>query len=205
MLILLVDDHALFREGVEMLLQRLDPTFHVAHAPTLQAAQAHLAHAPLPDLVLTDLQLPGQRGLDALVAIRSAGDGLPTAVLAGSEDPLLIRGAIDHGAMGYIPKSVDSRELAKALDTIVRGGVYLPSMALSTEQVGRQSPAVNFTARQREVLRMLVQGHPNKTIARLLDISEATVKTHVAAVLAELGVHSRTQAVYALARLGIVP
>lgn len=199
--ILLIDDHVLFREGMELVLQRIDPAIRVDHASSVDAGVRRLVQEPL-DLVLTDLNFPGVHGIDALRRVRAANDEVPAVVLAGSEDPALVRSAIEHGAMGYVPKSSDSREVARALALILRGGVYLPPVALSTAR-GRAPPSPALTPRQRDVLLKLIQGKPNKVIARELEISDATVKTHVAALLQALDVDNRTQVVYTVARLGI--
>ncbi|NDY93332.1 response regulator [Ideonella livida] len=201
MKILLIDDHSLFREGLELLLQRLDPRMQVVHAATLEAGLAHLQATSPPDLVCTDLNLPGVSGLTALVRVHEVAPDVPVVVLAGGEDPAVVRQAIEQGALGYIPKSHDSVDLSKALAQVLQGGVYLPALALASEYQEEQQP--NFTPRQREVLLRLVQGKSNKTIARELGISDTTVKTHVAVVLQVLGVHSRAQAVYAVARMGL--
>lgn len=203
--VLLVDDHALFREGMELVLQRLDPAVCVSHAGHVDLGVARLRDAPAPNLVLADLHMPGMRGIDALLRLREANDEVPVVVLAGSEDAQLVRQAIDSGAMGYIPKSTDSREVARALALILRGGVYLPAVALSTGPTAAwpQRQPVHLTPRQREVLLRLVQGKANKVIARELGISDTTVKSHVTALLQALDVSNRTQAVYAVARLGM--
>lgn len=197
--ILLIDDHALFREGLELVLQRLDPDIVARHAATLEAGLAQLQASPTPDLVLTDLNLPNVQGLSALLRVREAAEDIPVVVLAGSEEPGLVRKTIELGAMGYIPKSSDSAELARALTQILRGGVYLPALALATEQ--RDAPMPTFTPRQQEVLLRLVQGKSNKAIARELGISDTTVKSHVTVLLHGLGAGSRAQAVYRVAQL----
>lgn len=199
--ILLIDDHVLFREGMELVLQRIYPEVRVGHASNVDAGVRRLLQEP-PDLVLTDLNFPGVQGIEALVRVRTANDAVPAVVLAGSEEPAVVRSAIDLGAMGYIPKSSDSGEVSRALRLTLRGGVYLPPVALATDRTrAAQGPAL--TPRQREVLLKLIQGKPNKVIARELEISDATVKTHVAALLQALEVDNRTQAVYAVARLGV--
>lgn len=203
--ILHVDDHALFREGMELVLQRINPSTHVLHAGSVAAGVQRLAQLPAPQLVLTDLNLPGMQGIDALLRLREVNEEVPVVVLAASEDPIQVRSAIDHGASGYIPKTSESREVARALQLILRGGVYLPAVAMSTQHgaAHARQPDIHMTPRQREVLLALVRGMPNKVIARELGISDATVKSHVAALFAALDVHNRTQAVYAIAQLGI--
>lgn len=197
--ILLIDDHSLFREGLELVLQRLDPAIVAMHAATLQDGLDQLKAPQPPDLVLTDLNLPGVQGMTSLLRLRETRDDIPVVVLAGSEEPSVVRKTIDLGAMGYIPKSSDSAELARALTQILRGGVYLPALALATEQ--RDAPMPTFTPRQQEVLLRLVQGKSNKAIARELGISDTTVKSHVTVLLQGLGAGNRAQAVYRVAQL----
>lgn len=203
--ILLVDDHSLFREGMELVLLRLDPTVAARHASRPAEGVAEIRRIPPPALVLCDLNLPGVSGVEMLLMLREANHEVPVVVLAGSEDPALVRLVIEQGAMGYIPKSCEPAEFERALEVILSGGVYLPSVAMSLEPAGRRSGmlASQFTARQIDVLRGLVQGMPNKVIARELGISDSTVKTHVTAVMQILQVHTRTQAVYAVAKYGL--
>jgi DNA-binding NarL/FixJ family response regulator len=199
--ILHIDDHQLFCEGMALLLRRIDPEVRVRAVYTLETGLEALAAPALPDLILTDLMLPGVRGLQALSRLRQSDANVPVVVLAASEDPVQIRSAIDLGAMGYIPKSSSSQQVAQALKLILRGGVYLPLVAHAAPG-GVITPPL-FSPRQKEVLQGIVQGKPNKVIARDLGISETTVKTHVGIVLELLAVHNRTQALYALAKMGV--
>ena len=209
--VLLVDDHALFREGLKFLLRELDSSLVVDEAGDCAAALER-ASARGYDLVLLDLNLPGLRGMDALAALRNAVPGAPTVVLSGEDNPQLVREAIKAGAMGFIPKSSTREVLIQALRLVFAGGVYLPPAALDTHTVaaplpapGGESPAarLGLTPRQMDVLRCVIQGKPNKSIARELDISEGTVKAHLSAVMQSLGARNRTEAVYAAAKLGL--
>ena len=211
--VLVVDDHALFREGLKFLLRELDASLAVDEAGDCAAALERAA-AHRYDLVLLDLNLPGLRGMDALAALRSAIPGAPTVVLSGEDSPELVRSAIRAGAMGFIPKSSTREVLIQALRLVFAGGVYLPPAALDTHTAAAPLAAyaaggppdaarLGLTPRQMDVLRCVIQGKPNKSIARELDISEGTVKAHLSAVMQALGARNRTEAVYAAAKLGL--
>ncbi|HET7868261.1 MAG TPA: response regulator transcription factor [Burkholderiaceae bacterium] len=204
MKVLLVDDHTLFREGLNLLLKSLSSGVVVREAGSLERARQVLEEDGPFDMVLLDLQLPGVSRLGALHWIRKLDGDLPVVVLTGSEDPEIIHDAIESGAMGFIKKSVDSEEMMQALQQVLSGGVYLPPVCLGVRNDRPQVSASRFgiSPRQAEVLQMLAQGKSNKLIARELGISDTTVKSHVKAVFDALDVHSRTQAVFVLARLG---
>jgi DNA-binding NarL/FixJ family response regulator len=207
--ILIVDDHALFRQGLRFLLRDLDAELEIAEAGDCTQAIA-LAAEPF-NLVLLDLHMPGIAGLQALEAVRQAFESSRIVVLSGEEDPRQVRKAIEGGAAGFIPKSSKPEVLLSALRLVLSDGVYLPKVAL--ERVD-EPPADNAGAagerlretlseRQLDVLRKAVQGKANKVIARELGISEGTVKAHLSAAFRALGVHNRTEAVYAAARSGL--
>ena len=211
MRILVVDDHALFREGLKFLLRDLDDELNISEAADCQ--QAAGLHGEGFDLILLDLHMPGIAGLDALEAVRAAFEATRIVVLSGEEDPRQVRRAIDSGAAGFVPKSSTPEVLLNALRLILGGGIYLPPMALrglpDTQESGavinvsRERIAEALSGRQLDVLNHAVQGKPNKVIARQLGISEATVKAHLSAAFRVLNVHNRTEAVYAAARLGL--
>jgi two-component system, NarL family, nitrate/nitrite response regulator NarL len=205
MKVLLVDDHALFREGLKLLLKSLHSDLVVAQAGSLEQARREIEDGGPFDLVLLDLHLPGYRRLDALHWMRQFDADLPVVVLSGSEDASVVRGAVEAGAMGFIQKSVDPQAMLQALEQIVAGGVYLPPVCLTSPAGPAVMSHLGISARQAEVLQRLAQGKSNKLIARELGISDTTVKTHVKAVFDALRVHSRTQAVFELARLGWHP
>jgi DNA-binding NarL/FixJ family response regulator len=198
MKVLLIDDHPLFRQGLRTLLLPLDAELEIDEAGACAEALERLATAVY-DLVLLDLKLPGQSGLDALEALREAAPAAPIVVLSGEDDPRTLRGAIDRGAMGFIPKSSTQELLIQALRLVLAKGIYLPPAALD----GMDADLPSLTPRQLEVLRCVIQGLPNKVIARVLDISDWTVKQHVSEVLHRLGARNRTEAVYAAAKSGL--
>ncbi len=209
MRLLLVDDHALFREGLKLLLSGLDPKAKLEEAGDLVRALKLADDADF-DLILLDLKLPGPNGLDALAALREATDGAaPIVVLSGEDDPGVVRAAIEQGAMGFIPKSSTPEVLIQALRLVLASGVYLPPLALGARAAPAPASAPaevklpGITDRQMDVLRCVIQGKPNKVIARDLDISEGTVKLHLSAVFRALNAHNRTEADYAAAKLGL--
>jgi DNA-binding NarL/FixJ family response regulator len=210
MRILIVDDHALFREGLRFLLRDLDPDLEVREAGNCAEALA-LAGEPF-SLVLLDLHMPGTKGLEALQSMRAAFESSRIVVLSGEEDPRLVRSTIDAHAAGFIPKSSTPQVLLSALRLVLADGVYLPTVALKDLGDGAASQPREISGdrlsgvlsgRQVDVLRKAVEGKANKVIARELALSEGTVKAHLAAAFRVLGVKNRTEAVYAAARSGL--
>jgi DNA-binding NarL/FixJ family response regulator len=207
--ILLVDDHVLFREGLKFLLRSLDAAVRLDEAGDRAQALERAAAKPY-DLVLLDLKLPGVAGMDVLREMRDAVPETPIVVLSGEEDPHVVRTAIERGAMGFIPKSSTPEVLIQALRLVLARGVYLPPAVLdqrapapAQRSDGGPAKLPGLTDRQMDVLRCVIQGKPNKVIARELDISEGTVKAHLSSVMQALGVHNRTEAVFAAAKLGL--
>ncbi len=217
MRVLIVDDHPLIRTGVSAMLSRHDGDCTVLEAPDCRSAIAHLADGkPAPDLILLDLNMPDCAGLAALEAVREAAPDTPVIVLSADDDRDTILDALNLGAMGFIPKTMNPELVWSALGLVLAGGIYVPHKVISGQKdslaFGSRAPATDegaslsslgLTERQIDTLRMLVKGLPNKTIARNLGISEATVKVYVSASLRAMNVTSRTQAVIWLAQNGI--
>lgn len=210
MKILLVDDHELFRAGLKLLLANLADACEFDEAPALPQALA-LAAAQRFDLVLLDFHMPGTSGFEALRAMRATAEAASIIVLSGEDDATLIRQVIDEGAAGFIPKSSSHAVMMAALQLILSGSSYLPAHVLSVTGSAAESEAPTespssiaaLTERQLATLRLAMQGKANKIIAREMDISEATVKAHLAAAFRALGVHNRTEAVFVAARAGL--
>lgn len=211
--ILLVDDHALFRGGLKFLLQQLDTGLVLDEAGNCTQA-IERATARRYDLILLDLNMPGLNRLDALGALRDAAPDAPVVVLSGEGDPAVVRAAIERGAMGFIPKSATPEVLIQALRLVLAHGVYLPVEVLDAAQAWAVPSAasagstsgkapVGLTPRQMDVLRCVIQGKPNKVIARELGVAESTVKVHLSSVLRAFGAHNRTEAVYGAAKMGL--
>lgn len=195
--VLIIDDHPLFREGLKSLLLGLDPEAQTEQAASVEEA-SDLSGSPF-DLVLMDLNMPGLHGMDALLQVKRCFDDAAVVVVSGDDAPNTIRSAIHNGAAGYVPKSTDSTVTTQALKLVLAQGVYLPPEALPhTEPNPSNSDSwkTELSPRQLAVLRCLLQGKPNKVIAREIGIAEGTVKAHLWAVYQLLGVNSRSQAMY---------
>ena len=173
-----------------------------------------LRREPDVQLVLLDLSLPDGDGIEALPRLREAAPGATLVALSADDSIATVMAAIGAGAAGFIPKTAQAGVLLDALRFVLAGGVYLPPPMLdrrATERPGstgwtpaaQQPEALGFSPRQCDVLRLLIDGKPNKLISRDLDMSESTVKTHLAAIFRKLDANSRTQAVLAVARLGL--
>jgi len=218
--ILIVDDHPLIREALRHVLTVLDPKIELLEAQKFADALTTTQSNPDLDLILLDLGLPDIDGMTALTQLREQHPETPVVVLSASEAPYVVTRAIDAGAMGFIPKTSSNQLLLNALRLVMAGGVYLPREVLHQNHGGSEqalrhaadatqggaalSPRdVGLTARQTDVLALMVQGKPNKLICRDLNLAEGTVKIHVTAILRALNVTNRTQAVIAVGKLGL--
>ena len=198
---LVIDDHPLVHEIMPSMLRRALGDVAVASEATLEAGLARAGGAVPPDLVLLDLGLPGCSGLEALERFRRAFPKLPLVVLSGDSDRSSIVGALEAGAVGFIPKTSRPEVMIAALKVVAAGGTYVPPEAL--EGAAAKGRALNLTERQREVLRLILKGYDNERIASELDIATNTVKQHAHAVFSALGVSSRAEAMIAAARRGL--
>ena len=225
MKVLLVDDHPLILSALQTVIQGLGDHVSVVGVGSARAARETLQADSDFDLVLLDLQLGDADGFDLLVEFRAAYPALPVVVVSASDRASDVIRSIDQGAMGFVPKRASNATLFEALHMVMSGGIYVPPMNIGAENgfthsnerndltvVGREASDSEFqtqpslaslglTPRQTDVLALLLQGNPNKLIARELGLSVETVKDHVAAVLRALGVSSRTQAVLAVSQM----
>ena len=192
--VLIVDDHPVVRQGLRALLEVQDDMTVAGEAGDGPAAIS-LAESLRPDIVLLDLKLPGMDGVAVLRPLRAAG--LRVLVLTSATEPNAAAAAVRAGAAGVVYKDIDPAALVRAIRSVHDGNVLLAPEAVGS--LIRGSRADTLTAREREVLAGIADGKSNREIARLLRVSEKTVKAHVSAVLAKLGVQDRTQAaVYAV-------
>jgi DNA-binding NarL/FixJ family response regulator len=206
MKILVIDDHPLIQDALAQLLPQLGTGIEVRGASDAAAATAILDNEPDVALVLLDLALPGTRGLDLLADLMLDHPGVPIMVLSATHDMSTVNAALGAGARGFVPKTADPAVLLDAIRKVCDGGAYRTNDV--TQAPGRDGVHIlphelGLTARQADVLKLLVQGKPNKLICRDLKLSEGTVKVHISAILKALNVSSRTQAVATLARRGI--
>ncbi|MBI5164853.1 MAG: response regulator transcription factor [Magnetospirillum sp.] len=207
MKVLLADDHALFRDGIRLVLEDLVPEgLEVVEACDFLQAVAAVRADPRIEIGLIDLHMPGMESFAGLEALRRAAPDLHLVVVSASEDPSDIRRALDTGALGYIGKTSSSNAMIEGIRTVLLGETFVrPAVDLPPTlpaPADEQTPA-RLTARQRDVLGMLRLGKSNKEIARDLDLAEITVKLHVTAILRTLGVENRTQAAILAAKLGL--
>ncbi len=229
MKVLLVDDHPLILSALQTVIKGLGDHVNVVGAGSARAAREALLAENDFDLVLLDLQLGDADGFDLLVEFRAAYPALPVVVVSASDRASDVIRSIDLGAMGFVPKRSTNETLFDALHMVMSGGIYVPPMSIggAPPPVERRRPdatanplnlvseeatdsgfqtqpslaSLGLTPRQTDVLALLLQGNPNKLIARELGLSVETVKDHVAAVLRALGVSSRTQAVLAVGQM----
>ncbi|HLX30990.1 MAG TPA: response regulator transcription factor [Casimicrobiaceae bacterium] len=206
MKILVVDDHPLIQQALAHSLPHLHGPVEVLSAIDRDEAITALARHPDCALVLLDLTLPGAHGMDLLVQMRRAYPHLPIVVLSATHDRGTVGTALAAGAQGYIAKTSTPEELLDAVRTVLAGETSITTdFAAAGPMIGGiPGHALGLTHRQADVLRLLVQGKPNKTICRDLRLSEGTVKVHVSAILRALNVRSRAQAIAELTRRGVV-
>ena len=232
MKVLLIDDHPLILSALQSVIEGMGNDVTVVGVGSARAARETLQADAEFDLVLLDLHLGDADGFDLLTELRSTYPALPVVVVSASDRASDVIRAIDLGAMGFVPKRASNEALFEALRMVMSGGIYVPPMALGSERrasnddedtvpsvlqlADRNSldasfpappslEALGFTQRQNEVLTLLLQGKPNKMIARELGLAVETIKDHVANVLRALGVTSRTQAVLAVSQMAQQP
>lgn len=210
MKILVVDDHALIREGLRQVLKGLDQDVEVLEAAHCARAFELAALHPDLDLVLLDYHLPDMNGLTALQVFGKEHPELPIIMLSGSVNARIMRQVLASGAAGFLTKSGLSDDLLPVLRRVLNGEIYIPpELSPSADGSHRQEPyrersLVNLTSRQEDVLCLLMDGCSNKDISRELQLSEETIKNHVTAILRCFDVQTRVQAVLAAGRYGYV-
>lgn len=206
--LLIADDHPLFREALRGVVTRTLAGTVIHEADQFDRLYDLVERHPDADLLLLDLNMPGAQGFGALVHLRALHPQLPIVIVSAHEDPVTIRRALDHGAMGFIPKSTDSGVLGHALLQILDGGIWVPpgldtSAGADADELEAAQRLRELTPQQFRVLQMASSGLLNKQIAWDMDVSESTVKAHMSHILRKLGASNRTQAVLIASRLGI--
>jgi len=204
MRVLLIDDHALVRKGLEALLQ----SRHIEVVASVGSGQEGLeqAQALKPDIILLDINMPGMNGLETLAKLREIKVDIPVLMLTMSRDEGDLRSALQSGAQGYLLKDMEPEELIPALEAVVNGdNVVAKELVGSLTRIVQSgsdeektspsdSPFSELTPRELEILGHIAEGQSNKAIARDLDISDGTVKLHVKSILRKMGMHSRVEA-----------
>ena len=199
--IVVIDDHTLFREGLQSLLSRHG--IEVVASASEGREGIRLAQELKPDIVLLDMRMPGMSGLEVLKQFQQLKFELPVVMLTTSGDERDLVEALRNGAKGYLLKDMEPDNVVAALREIIRGEtVVAPNLTQILAKVVKgedplepePSPLDSLTPREHEILSLLAEGQSNKVIARNLGISDGTVKLHVKAILRKLDIHSRVEA-----------
>jgi len=219
--IVVADDHALIREGLERTLKSFEEDAEIIHAEDSVSVLDKLALHSNVDIILLDLFMPGANGFELLTTICNSYSSVPVIVISSADEPRNMRKAIDCGASGFIPKSASTEIMISAFQLVCSGGVYIPPDMLKPKSSGSikgiehnnnavsmvdetRTAASNLTRRQTEVLDLMARGMSNKEIARALDVSEHTIKIHVTAILKLFNAENRTEAVVMAHNAGVV-
>jgi two-component system, NarL family, response regulator LiaR len=203
--ILLVDDHSVVRQGLRLFL-KYDPELEVVGEAADGAEALRLARELKPDVVLMDLLMPVMDGIAATAAIRRELPETEVLALTSVLEDASVVGAVRAGAIGYLLKDTQAEALCQAIKAAAAGQVQLTPKAAARlmQAVSTPESPEALTERETEVLRLLAQGLSNKQIARTLNNTEQTIKSHVSRILSKLGVQSRTQATLYAIRIGLV-
>ena len=199
---MIVDDHALMREGLGQLLLGLYPDLVLLHAANGAQAVAMLLPQRDIDLVLLDYQLPDMTGLDILRQFARVQPTLAVLVISGSANPNLMRQTLSAGARGFVQKTGNVQALVQAIDAVLNDGTYTPPELQALVALGNGMRTVDLSPRQETVLYGMMDGRSNREIALELNVSEETVKTHVSAILRFFNAENRTQAALAAVESG---
>lgn len=204
---IIADDHPLFRGALRQVLSSLPEDAEILEVGDFDAAKKLVVERDDIDLLLLDLTMPGGTGLAGLVTLKALQPALPIIIVSATDDTATIKHAVELGASGFISKSASMETIGEAVHAVIAGDIWTPSdidldHAHDPEIEALINKIRTLTPQQTRVLTMLAEGLLNKQIAYELNVSEATVKAHVSAVLQKLGVDSRTQAVILLSRIG---
>ncbi|MDO6568279.1 response regulator transcription factor [Alteromonas sp. 1_MG-2023] len=208
--LLIADDHPLYRDALRGALSLSLPALTLTEAGDLTSTVDILNSEDI-DLLLLDLHMPGSNDLFGLIHIRKLFPDVPVAVVSGTEDTQLISKIMSAGALGFIPKTASSGDIANAVQAILDGDVWLPpNLSDSVDEIDEEfselaDNVASLTPSQYKVLCFMRDGLLNKQIGYNLDIAEATVKAHVTAIFKKLGINNRTQAVLIASQLELEP
>ena len=198
--ILVVDDHPLIIAAVQGVLTGSGVASAVDQASSLNDARAKLREASY-QLVVLDLGLSDSQGMNGLLTLREDFPDIPVIILTSDSSIETVTAAFENNARGFVVKGESPHVLVSAVRTVLNGGTHIPE--LSGVNLPPSPPSMPLSPRKLDVLRLLLEGLPNKTIASRLGLSENTIKVHIAGIYAELNVHNRVQAVMRARQLGL--
>lgn len=200
--IIVADDHPLFRSAISNLLTRLDAQIKITEVEDFASLNDLLSNSPeLASLVLLDLKLPDTHGIDGLLELKKCYPALPVVIVSAYDDDKVIQNAMQYGASGFIPKNLDMPDMAQAISEILEGDLWFPQ--IDKEKNSNESAFDQLTNAQLKVLKLLREGKPNKEMASLMNITEATIKAHLTVIFRKLNVNNRTQAVLVAKQLDL--
>jgi len=205
--VLIVDDHTLVREGIRWMLVN-EPSIEVVGEASNGAELLAMLDTVSCDVLLLDIRMPTMSGLDVLTTLREQGGAPPVLVLSMYDDPALVKEAIALGAAGYLNKSGGRDELIRAIHAVGGGGSYLQgeltAPLVAHMDAGEGSSPHSLTSGERTVLRLVAEGLGNREIGARIGYSEATVRSLLQSIFRRFGVHTRSEAVAAALRLGVL-
>ena len=205
MKILIIDDHSLYRDGLKFNLSNIMPSAQIIDAENFSQGLDKLKQNNDINLVLANWDIPEIKWQNGLKTLKETSDNLQIGVMASMNENPDIKKILNMGICCFLPKNIDTKVLNSALNLVLNGGTYFPPTLLK-QQANNLSQTNNkhLTNRQLEVLKYLAQGLSNKQIAYQMNVSEATVKLHINALLRVVGATNRTQAVIKSQQLGII-
>jgi DNA-binding NarL/FixJ family response regulator len=208
--IIIADDHGVFREGLKALLGGLEGLQVIAEASDgLELIPLVEKHSP--DLVIVDLAMPNLGGVEAIARLQRLKNKPAILVLSAREDDLAVNEAVRAGAKGYVPKSSSSDELQFAIKALLKGQAYISPVVASGlinkgegGQDAGSSPLSSLTVREREVMKLLCEGHPNRDVAKVLHVSARTIDSHRANIMKKLGINSNAEMTQIAIKYGLI-
>ena len=212
--VLLVEDHRLVADAMQLMLRDIEPDIQITSCYSTQHALSIIDGGRAFDLVLTDLFMPGIDGLGLLAGLKNRRSRMPVVVISGRDEDRFIRAAIEQGAAGFIPKTLPGAEVISGLRQIIAGGHFFPDRFAVVRggggERGLEPAAVEESdgprpgRKQLQVLQLMADGNSNKQISQIVGITEATVKYHTSQLFRLLGVRNRTSCVREAQQRGLI-
>ena len=195
--IIVADDHPLFRDAIVHLLARTISPLSVTQVESFAALTDVLAEDRLPSLVLLDLKLSDSQGMDGLLFLKKQYPSLPVLIISAYDDNNVVRMAMQYGASGFVPKSLEMDRMAEVILEVLDGDIWFPEVSERIDGApdAKTSQFESLTPAQLKVLALLRDGRPSKEMAAIMNVTEATIKAHLTEIFRKLQVKNRTQAV----------